>query len=125
MVKISSAPRAATLALLADATVGFNALVTAGASTFGVSPFTIDFAGKFQVWQFNGTPGDLDESTPSMYPMLFCYTPASDNSHDQYGPQVFAGMSQVALSFWVTSPSSQAPRQLERPWPSRSCPAGS
>jgi len=95
--------RDATRVYMADPTNCFNPRFAQVASSYSVPVITVDWtpASKqyFEAWL---TPDDLDDSTPSKYPMVFNHGMGSDNTHDSL-PRTFSGRVETGLAFWVTT----------------------
>lgn len=116
MSQISNLVRGASLSKLADSVTGFNANIVAAIATgnYGTEPATaIDFVsiGKsFFVGQL--TPGEIDDSTPSVYPMGFIYTTRTRSTKAQKF-NLFSGMVEIGLEFVVEWPQSRATPNFE------------
>lgn len=105
MSAISKAVRTAVLAKLSDPSAGFNAnLATAiGSGDYGdAAAFTIDWsANSRQFFQGALGPDDIDESTPSQYPMVMLYSISSANRNLQKFTE-FSGLVNIGLDFHLT-----------------------
>lgn len=103
MSLITKYVRDATRLYLADPNQGFNPKLATMVAAYGIQPVTIDLSltskQYFEAWL---TPDDLDESTPSKYPMVFNHGMDSDNTHDSM-PRTFSGQVHTGLAFWFTS----------------------
>lgn len=113
MAEISRAVREAMGRRLADAATGFNAKLAAVASTYGIQPFTIDWSATSKNF-FRGfiDPNDVDDSTPSRYPLVMLYSITSSNDHDSM-PRVFSGKVTLGLDFHVTWKQGNALKNFE------------
>jgi len=58
-----------------------------------------------QYFPFWSAPDQMDDSTPSVYPMVFVYGRSSFNTHRSMN-RVFSGTVEIGLDFWVSSPGS-------------------
>jgi hypothetical protein len=98
----------ATLLLLGHPTNGFNASLAVVAGSYSVQPVTINWGvGSMQFFAANLHPDDLDESTPSKYPMVFLHGVQSRNTHESLGRK-FSGQVQLQLTFWLTHKAASA-----------------
>ena len=113
MSAIGRSVREAAARLLADPTAGFNTRLAALASTYGIQPFSIDWGTASKNF-FRGflDPNDVDESTPSRYPLVMLYSTGSSNDHDSMS-RVFSGPVVLGLDFHVTWRAAGALRNFE------------
>lgn len=98
----------ATVLMLGHSAQGFNKTLADVSVTYALEPLAINWnPGGPQFFQANLTPDDLDESTPSKYPMVFMYGVRSQNTHQSMG-RTFSGQVELALIFWLTHKASSA-----------------
>ncbi|MDE2103018.1 MAG: hypothetical protein KGL39_37585 [Patescibacteria group bacterium] len=108
MSKITQYVLDATRLRLADPATGFNATVAQALQAYGLPALSIDWSdSSTQYFEAFLGPDDIDDSTPSKYPMVFLHGLASDNAHDAK-PRAFSGTVEVALSFWLTERATDA-----------------
>ena len=82
MPQISKKIRDAILTQLSDVTKGFNPNLAAVASTYGITPFEIDWAGKTN-WLFGRIdPNSIESSDTLAYPVLTIDTLGSVDTGD-------------------------------------------
>jgi hypothetical protein len=110
MSQISKRVRDAVLAKLAHVTVGFNANLAAAVATasYGTEqPFTIDWSAGTSKNLFIGplAPSQIDDTTPSAYPLVSLYTVRSGQTGAQKF-NLFSGEVVMGLDFhlsWIDS----------------------
>jgi hypothetical protein len=113
MSEISRKVREAVLLRLSDPTSGFNANLAAVASTYGIQPFSVDWSATSKNF-FRGflDPNDVDESTPSRYPLVMMYAITSTNRNLQKFA-LFSGEVILGLDFHITWRAGNALRNFE------------
>lgn len=98
----------ATKLFLGHPTKGFNTTLATVAASYSIQPITIDWGvNSIQFFPAYLTPDDLDESTPSKYPMAFLHGVRSRNTHESHGRN-FSGPVELALTVWVTHKAASA-----------------
>lgn len=103
MSQISKKVRDAVRSRLSDSTNGFNAKLSAVASQYGLTPFTVDWTtSSKQLFEARAHPSDLEKSTPSKYPLVTLYVLRARNTRENK-PQLFSGFIDVVLDFHVTA----------------------
>lgn len=113
MPEVSKQLREAIVRRLSNASDGFNATFADLATKYGVQPLTIDWSERSkQFFTCSLGPGDLDESTPTKYPLAMLYSTGSDNARDRI-PSVFSGSVDFTLEIHVTWKQSGVPNDLE------------
>ena len=84
MSQISKKVRDAVRLKLSDSASGFNPVFASVAPTYGVNAFTVDFSERSpQFFQAFVHPDEIDESTPSKYPLMCLYTLRCVNRNEQ------------------------------------------
>ncbi|CAB4130876.1 hypothetical protein UFOVP130_41 [uncultured Caudovirales phage] len=102
MAQISKAVRRAVFLRLSDAATGFNAALAGVAASYGVTPFVIDWTvNSKQFFAAQLHPDEIDESTPSKYPMVMLYALSSDNRNIQKFAE-FAGFVSIGLDIHLS-----------------------
>ncbi|MGE5568543.1 MAG: hypothetical protein ACM3S5_05835 [Rhodospirillales bacterium] len=113
MPEISRRVREAVVRRLADPSTGFNMKLAAVAYAYGIQPFSIDWTANSKNF-FRGfvDPNDVDESTPSRYPLVMLYSMTSSNDHDSM-PRLFSGKVVLGLDFHITWRAGNALKNFE------------
>jgi|SRR6185369_741748 len=101
MVSTRKAVRDAIIAILAAPLTGFNAGLAAVASSYGVTPFTIDWsAGSKQLFQGYLLPDQIELSQVIVYPACVAYTTFTQNQNLEKFRR-FSGIVTLNLDFYV------------------------
>jgi hypothetical protein len=112
-VQVSNQARTVVTNFLSDNTLGFNATLATICGSYGITPFTINFAPKSKNF-FTGyyAPKDLVTTSNISFPLMCLYTIKSANNNQEKF-HVFSGSVMIGLDTYIGFPSSAAPSDPE------------